>query len=167
VERPAKRGRRFMTNGSKNWNGGVRDDGRASIDTNILVYAHDPSDPVKHESAIRLIAQLSDEGRLVLSTQVFNEFAWTMMRRKGERWLATTVIAELLRGIAATCEVVAVTPEITLRALDAIPRHGFSFWDALIWAAAKENGVGIVYTEDFQHGRDIEGVRIINPFATS
>jgi predicted nucleic acid-binding protein len=39
-----------------------------------------------------------------------------------------------------------------------------SFWDALIWAAAKENGIPVVYTEDFQHGRDIEGVRIINPF---
>ena len=64
-------------------------------------------------------------------------------------------------------EVVLVTPTITLRALDAIPRHGFSFWDSLIWAAAKENGVEVVYTEDFQHGRDIEGVRIINPFATS
>jgi len=54
-----------------------------------------------------------------------------------------------------------LTSAITLRALDAIPTHGFSFWDALIWAAAKENGIPVVYTEDFQHGRDIEGVRII------
>jgi predicted nucleic acid-binding protein len=48
--------------------------------------------------------------------------------------------------------------------LDAILQHGFSFWDGLIWAAAKENGIPVIYTEDFQHGRDIEGVRIINPF---
>ena len=52
----------------------------------------------------------------------------------------------------------------TLRALEAVSPHGFSFWDALIWAAAKENGISVVYTEDFQHGREIEGVRIINPF---
>jgi predicted nucleic acid-binding protein len=45
--------------------------------------------------------------------------------------------------------------------------HGLSFWDGLIWAAAKEAGVGIVYSEDFQHGRDLEGVRWENPFATS
>jgi predicted nucleic acid-binding protein len=39
-----------------------------------------------------------------------------------------------------------------------------SFWDALIWAAAKAIGATRLYTEDFQHGRVIEGVRIVNPF---
>jgi predicted nucleic acid-binding protein len=34
--------------------------------------------------------------------------------------------------------------------------------DALIRAAAKENGIPLVDTEDFHHGRDLEGVRIIN-----
>jgi predicted nucleic acid-binding protein len=46
-------------------------------------------------------------------------------------------------------------------------RHGLSFWDALIWAAAHENGVPIIYSEDFQHGRELEGVRFINPFVAS
>jgi len=39
-----------------------------------------------------------------------------------------------------------------------------SFWDALIWAAAKEDGVAELYSEDFQNGREIEGLRFINPF---
>ncbi len=39
-----------------------------------------------------------------------------------------------------------------------------SFWDALIRSAAAENGVAIVYSEDFQEGRDVEGVRFVNPF---
>jgi predicted nucleic acid-binding protein len=60
-----------------------------------------------------------------------------------------------------------LTRATTLRALEAIPRHGLSFWDALNWAAAKENGIPEVYTEDFQHGREIEGVRIVNPFVGS
>jgi predicted nucleic acid-binding protein len=54
---------------------------------------------------------------------------------------------------------------MTLRALDGMPRHGFAFWDALIWAAARESGVSVIYTQDFQHGRDIEGVAIVDPFA--
>ena len=45
-----------------------------------------------------------------------------------------------------------------------MPRHGLSFWDALIWAAARQNDVGAIYTEDYQHGRDVNGVRFINPF---
>ena len=57
-----------------------------------------------------------------------------------------------------------MTSSITLPALNAISAHGLSFWDALIWAAAKENGIPVVYTEDSQHGRDIEGVRIVNRF---
>ena len=36
---------------------------------------------------------------------------------------------------------------------------------ALIWAAAKENGISLIYSEDFQDGRTIEGVRIVNPLA--
>jgi predicted nucleic acid-binding protein len=63
-------------------------------------------------------------------------------------------------------EVVPLNVAVTLRALDGMPRHGFSFWDALIWAAARENGVSLIYTEDFQHGRDIEGVGVINPFVS-
>lgn len=65
----------------------------------------------------------------------------------------------------ATWEVVLVTPAVILRALDGVPRHSLAFWDALIWAAARENGIGTIYSEDFQNGRTIEGVTLINPFA--
>jgi predicted nucleic acid-binding protein len=34
----------------------------------------------------------------------------------------------------------------------------------LIWSAAAENGVAMIDTADFQDGREIEGVRFINPF---
>lgn len=58
----------------------------------------------------------------------------------------------------------AASDRVTLRAVDAVAAHGLSFWDALIWAAARENGVGTIATEEFQHGREIEGVRFVNPF---
>jgi predicted nucleic acid-binding protein len=57
-----------------------------------------------------------------------------------------------------------VTITATLIALEAVPKYGLSFWNALIWATAKEGGAVIVYTEDFQHEREIEGVKFINPF---
>src|SRR5205085_3163213 len=49
----------------------------------------------------------------------------------------------LVEGIAASAIVLPLTAAVTLRALDAVPRYGLSFWDALIWAAAKENGVSV------------------------
>jgi len=42
--------------------------------------------------------------------------------------------------------------------------HGFSYWDAQIWATARLNQIPIVLSEDFAHGRRIEGVRFLNPF---
>jgi len=60
--------------------------------------------------------------------------------------------------------VVPLTQVLTFRALEATPRFALSFWDALIWAAAAEAGVPVLYTEDLQHGQEIDGVRIVNPF---
>jgi predicted nucleic acid-binding protein len=34
----------------------------------------------------------------------------------------------------------------------------------MIFVAAKEAKANVVYTEDFQHGREIEGIRFVNPF---
>jgi predicted nucleic acid-binding protein len=73
-------------------------------------------------------------------------------------------IAIILRELEATGEVVPITTSVIFRGLDAMPRHGLSFWDALIWAAAAENGVEVIYTEDSQDGRNVEGVLFINPF---
>jgi predicted nucleic acid-binding protein len=49
-------------------------------------------------------------------------------------------------------------------AIDAVENHKLSFWDAMLWATAKQAGVNILLSEDFQHGRALEGVSFRNPF---
>lgn len=39
-----------------------------------------------------------------------------------------------------------------------------SFWDAMIVRSAAELGCTTVWTEDLNHGQEIAGVRIANPF---
>jgi predicted nucleic acid-binding protein len=39
-----------------------------------------------------------------------------------------------------------------------------SFWDALIVQAALDANCRVLYSEDFQSGRTIRGLRIRNPF---
>jgi predicted nucleic acid-binding protein len=134
------------------------------VDTNVVVYAYDPSDLAKHNQAIELLEALSEQGRLMMSAQVFNEFSNVLMSRRREQPLSPLEVATILRRLLMLGKVVPLTASMTLRALDAIPRHGFSFWDALVWAAVREHGATILYTEDFQHGREVEGVRIVNPF---
>ena len=43
-------------------------------------------------------------------------------------------------------------------------RFDLSFWDCAILAAARAAGCREVYSEDLAHGRDYDGVRVINPF---
>jgi predicted nucleic acid-binding protein len=138
--------------------------GRALVDTNIIVYAYDIDDAVKHQIAVDLLKALSVAGRFVLSVQILNEFSSVMMRPRRATPQSPDEIATTLRRLASLGDVLPLTSEITFLALDAMPRHGFSFWDSLVWAAAREHGIGTVYSEDFQHGRDIEGVRYVNPF---
>lgn len=132
------------------------------IDSNIFVYAFDPADPEKHGKALRLIEDVTDQGDLVLSAQVLNELAWTLLRRGAG--LGPEEVREIIEEIIQSARVVPLTPDFTLRALTAALGHGLSFWDGLIWAAAHFHRVSTIYTEDFQHGREVEGVRFINPF---
>lgn len=53
----------------------------ALLDTNVFAYAFDPADPIKHDKAIRLIEETVRAGNLVVSVQVLNELAWTLLRR--------------------------------------------------------------------------------------
>ena len=44
--------------------------------------------------------------------------------------------------------------------------YSLSYWDALMLAAARQQGCAFLLTEDLQHGQQIDGVQIVNPFLT-
>ena len=62
-------------------------------------------------------------------------------------------------------EVVQVTTERILRAVDSSAFHQLSFWDSLIISTAEAARCETLLTEDMNDGQIIEGVRIVNPFA--
>ncbi len=99
------------------------DNSRALVDTNIVVYAYDLDDPSKHTVARNLLEQLSNQGRLVFSTQVFNEFCSVMMRPSRKKTRSPAELAVILQELSATGEIVSITPMMTFRALDAMPRY--------------------------------------------
>ena len=43
-------------------------------------------------------------------------------------------------------------------------RFAFNYWDALMVAAAQEQGCKLLLTEDLQHDQKIDGLRVVNPF---
>ena len=56
---------------------------------------------------------------------------------------------------------------LCLRAMEIEERYQLSFWDAMIVQAAESAGCEILYSEDFVHGREYEGVLVVNPFVES
>ena len=52
------------------------------VDSNILVYAHDPTTPAKHARARSLVERLWVEKTGRLSIQVMQEFFWIVTGRR-------------------------------------------------------------------------------------
>ena len=135
------------------------------VDTNVLVYAYDRSEPDKQRRALAVLDRLVERGVGVLSTQVLSEF-YSATTRKLRVPLTPDQAAQRLESFVQVWVILDLTPRIVLEAVKGGQRHGFHFWDAQIWAAAKLNDVQVVFSEDFSTGSEIEGVCFVDPFAS-
>jgi predicted nucleic acid-binding protein len=134
------------------------------VDTNILIYAHDPSAGRKHDRARQLIKKLWTTGEGVLSTQILQELC-VNLRRKLARPLPVDEIRQLVRDYLSW-EVVVNTPESVLAALDIEVRYKISYWDALVVHAADSSGADVLYSEDLAEGQRYGIVRVVNPLSS-
>lgn len=131
-----------------------------SLDTNILVYSVDLDAGVRHDKAIEIFLRLAP-ANCVLSLQALCEFFSAVTRKK---LMPVEDALAQLEDWQQLFPVVAAKGVTLARATRALQRYRLSFWDAMLWATVREAGVATLLSEDFQHGQDIEGVRIINPF---
>lgn len=133
---------------------------RSFFDTNILVYSDDKAYPAKQRHAVELLAEHRRAATGVVSLQVLQEYFVTVTRKLHVDPRTARRKVELL----AEFDVAAPDLIDILAAIDLHRLHGFSFWDALILRAAKQAGCAVIFSEDLQAGREIEGMRIVNPF---
>lgn len=133
------------------------------VDTNILVYAHDPAADQKHIRATRALERLWEEQAGRVSVQVLQEFYVTAIRKlKIPRANAREAIQ-----IYAPWVHCPTTPETILRASDLAESAQLSFLDALIIASAEEVEATLLYTEDLNAGQTIAGIKIVNPLSAN
>ena len=135
------------------------------IDTNVFVYQLERLDTRKAAIAERLIQHGIASGTACISSQVVQECLNTAIR-KAEIKLNRNEMEKYLQSVLAP--LLRVQPSLRLyrSSLDIQSRYQFSFYDSLIVAAALEAGCKTLYSEDLQHGQQIEGVTITNPFRT-
>ena len=131
------------------------------VDTNILLYAHDPLAGAKRDRARQLIEHLWTTGKGVLSTQVLQELC-VNLRRKVKPPLPVDEIRRLVQDYLSW-EIVVNSPESVIQALENEVRYKISYWDALVLQAAESAGAAILYSEDLAAGQKYGAVRVVNP----
>jgi predicted nucleic acid-binding protein len=132
---------------------------RSFFDTNVLVYSDDKSSPAKQRRALELVSEHRRTGTGVVSMQVLQEYFVTVTRKLQ----VDARIARRKVELLAEFDVAAPDVPDILAAIDLHRLHGFSFWDALILRSAMEAGCRVLLSEDLQ-AREVDGVRIVNPF---
>ena len=132
------------------------------VDTNILVYAFGANDESRSPVARALLRDLMAAGRFHTSTQVLQEL-FVVLTRKARKLLTAGQALRYLDEVARW-QVVVLDYGAVRQAAELCGTASLSFWDALLVAAATRSGSAFLYTEDMQHGQEILGVEIVNPF---
>jgi predicted nucleic acid-binding protein len=133
---------------------------RSFFDTNVLIYADDKAVPRKQRRALDLITEHRRAHTGVVSLQVLQEYFVTVTRKLH----VESSIAR--RKVELLAEFHVAVPDVAdiLAAIDLHRLHSLSFWDALAIRSAKQSGCTVLFSEDMQHTRDLDGLQILNPF---
>jgi predicted nucleic acid-binding protein len=131
------------------------------LDTGILLYSisRDPEEAGKRDQAVSLI----EGGDNALSVQVLEEFYVQATRPSRSDAVPHEIAAGLIRTWLRF-KVQEISVPVMSAALEIRAAYGLSYWDSTIIAAAQALGCRELFSEDMAHGREIGGVRIINPF---
>jgi predicted nucleic acid-binding protein len=133
------------------------------VDTNVLLYLTDRSDPVRQARAEEWLDFLWRGGNGSLSWQVLHEFYVNAVRKLG----VAGDEARFLVGAFLEWHPVDSSAELLKRAWDWTDAAQLSYWDALILAAAEMAGCDYLLSEDFTAGRRYGSIQVVNPFLTA
>jgi predicted nucleic acid-binding protein len=134
------------------------------LDTNILIYTFNESEPAKRARALELVAGALHSGTGMISTQVVQELLNVATRKFTPPLKREDCLLYFQKVLNPLCKVYP-SPEYYQLALEIQERTGYSFYDSLIIAGAIIGGCAILYTEDLHPGQRIQNVEIRNPFA--
>jgi predicted nucleic acid-binding protein len=133
------------------------------LDTNILVYTFDSTDPAKQSRARKLVEHALENRAGVISYQVTQEFLNVATRKFTPPLSADQAQRYLQQVLEPLCTVYS-SNDLYLRAIDIQARWRYSFYDSLIIASALQAGCTTLYSEDLQASQKIESLTIVDPF---
>jgi len=133
------------------------------VDTNLLVYGFDDSNPAKRDRANHVMRRLWKTRGGRLSYQVLQEFYVTVTRKLKPSLPVPTARKEVQDLLDWNPR--PVTARVLESAWEIEDRWKLSWWDSLIAASALDSGATSLLSEDMQDGLLIHSLRILNPFS--
>lgn len=134
---------------------------RVFVDTNVVVYRFDSSEPDKQSVAQQWLDRLWAARAGRVSTQVLHESYATLTRKLG---MPKAEARQIVRALQAW-DPVMLDEGVLNRAFHLEDRWSLAWWDSLIVAAAFASGAAYLLSEDLQSGQDFDGVKVIDPFS--
>jgi predicted nucleic acid-binding protein len=135
------------------------------VDTNILVYLRDASERTKQKRAEEWMQRLWRDRSGRLSFQVLTEY-YAVVTQRLKPGLPRDEARRDVRNLLAWAPVV-VDANLVDNAWSLQERFDFSWWDALIVAAAQRAGCRYLLTEDLHAGLQVDALTVVNPFTSA
>ena len=132
------------------------------VDTNVLVYARDASEPEKQQAAIMWLQDIWHNRTGRISTQVCNEY-YVTVTQKLEPGLSRKEAWEDICALESW-RPVSIDMKCLYNAKDIQDKTEISWWDALIISAAYSAECNRIISEDLNAGQIVSGIEIVNPF---
>lgn len=133
------------------------------LDTNVFVYLFEETDDRKYRIARSLVREGIANRSGAISYQVVQETLNVITRKVATPATPSAARRYLERVLVPLWRVMPRTA-LYARGLELQARYGYSFYDSLIVAAALDAGCSRLFSEDLQHGQQIDGLTIENPF---
>ncbi len=135
------------------------------VDTNVLVYSRDASEPRKQKQAMAWMEELWTTRNGRLSFQVLQEF-YVTVTLKLKPGLDREAARRDVRSLVSW-HPVATDDRVVEGAWVIQDRYTLSWWDSLIVSAAQVADCLFLLSEGLQEGQHLGNVQIVNPFKSS
>lgn len=134
-----------------------------TVDTNILIYSIDRSDPAKQHVADRILRSLFLQ-RALLPLQALNEFYRATTRK---RLLTPAEASAFVRDTLMFVVPISSIQDDLLQAMSLHKSGEYQFFDSLLIATSARAGCSTLFSEDLHDGRPYGSLTVRNPFKLS
>jgi predicted nucleic acid-binding protein len=132
------------------------------VDTNVLLYARDASEPAKQRLAAAWMASLWRERTGRTGIQVLSEY-YVNATRKLRPGLAPEIAWDDVRALMSW-QPQAMDVSVLETGREIERRHRLGWWDCLVVAAAQTQGCVLLLSEDLQDGMKFGTLTVRSPF---